>query len=90
MCKYNIARETCKNYIARVEMCKYNIAREEKKLKEGLTAKPIQSSVLTNFYIRVNEICKCIARARIIIRVKIHTSGKKSITFCKGELAPNI
>ena len=29
MCKYNIARETCKNYIARVEMCKYKIAREE-------------------------------------------------------------
>ena len=69
------------------KMCKYNIAREGK-LKEGSTVKPLQSSILTSFHIRVNVICKCKARARIKNRVKIHTSGKSLERFAKGSWHP--
>ena len=72
-------------------MCKYNIARKGKNLKEGLTAKKLQSSVLERgriSHLTINDKHKSIARVSIKNRVKIHIWCKSLIRFAKGSWHP--
>ena len=72
-------------------MCKYNIARKGKNLKEGLTAKKLQSSVLEsgrNSHLTINDKYKRVARGNTKNREKIHIWCKSLIRCAKGRWHP--